>query len=291
MCDYFMFSTASASLGSLGSRRSVINAPMTSGIPDGISQYVINLPFNDLERLEETIEAKWGDIAAVFVEPIMGNAAGILGTPEFHAKLRELCDKYGIVLVYDEVKTGFRIANGGAQEYYGIQADLVTYAKALGNGFPIAAIAGKEEVMMTIQPGAMAHGGTYSGNVVGTAAADAVLEVLENEPVIETIKKRGRALMDGISEVLTEAGIAHTVIGDPSMFGISLGSDQEPEDFRAYLKGNTALYDEIGMELASRGVQPDSDGREPWFLCYALSEEDVNETLNIFNDSVKAVTG
>lgn len=288
MADYFMFSTASANKGALGSRRNPINAPVTSGIPKAINQYVINLPFNDLERLEETIEAKWGDIAAVFVEPILGNCAGVMPQPGFLEKIRELCTKYGIVMVFDEVKTGFRIANGGAQEYFGIQADLLTYAKAMGNGFPIAAIAGKEDVMMTIEPGAMAHGGTYSGNVVGTAAADTVLDILETQPVIETINQRGRTLMDGINEVLTEAGIPHVVTGVPPMFGVFLGSEEEPRDFRDYLSGDGELYEAIGMQLAHRGVMPDSDGREPWFLCYALSEGDVGETLNIFNDSVKA---
>jgi glutamate-1-semialdehyde 2,1-aminomutase len=288
MADYFMFSTASANPRSLGSKRSPINVQATSGIPKGVSQYVINLPFNDVERLEETVDAQWGEIAAIFVEPILGNAAGIMPQPGYLEKIRELCDKYGIVLILDEVKTGFRIANGGAQEYFNIQADLVTYAKAMGNGFPIAAIAGKEDVMMTIEPGAMAHGGTYSGNVVGTVAALATLEILESRPIIETINKRGKSLMTGFGDILTEAGIPHVVTGVPPMFGILLGVDKEPHDFRDYFKGDRELYENLVMELIRRGVQPDGDAREPWFLCYALSEEDVSETLNVFNDSVKA---
>jgi len=289
MADYFMFSTASSNPGSLGSKRSPISAPVTSGIPVGINQYVINLPFNDFERLEETLHAKWGEIAAIFIEPILGNSAGIMPLPGFLEKIRELCDKYGIVMVFDEVKTGFRIANGGAQSYFNIQADLVTYAKSLGNGFPIAAIAGKEKVMMTIQPGAMAHGGTYSGNVVGAVAGIATLKILETQPILETVRKRGELLMTGIGEILTEAGILHAVTGVPAMFGIVLGVEDEPHDFREYFNGDGELYEKIAMELIHRGVQPDSDAREPWFLCYSLSEDDVNETLNIFNDSVKVV--
>jgi len=288
MADYFMFSTASSNPRSLGSKRSPINVQATSGIPKGINQYVINLPFNDFERLEETIAAQWGDIAAIFVEPVLGNCASIMPKPGFLEKIRDLCNEYGIVLVFDEVKTGFRIANGGAQEYFNIQADLVTYAKAMGNGFPIAAIAGKEDVMMTIEPGAMAHGGTYSGNVVGTVAGIATLEIIENEPIIETINKRGKALMNGISEVLSEADIPHVLTGVPSMFGLILGIDQEPYDFRDYFKGDGELYGNLALELIQRGVQPEGDTREPWFLCAALSEEDVNETLNVFNDSVNA---
>jgi glutamate-1-semialdehyde 2,1-aminomutase len=287
MADYFMFSTASSHRGGLGSRRSPIPLANTSGIPKAINQYVLSVLYNDFEGLEKTVRDNWGDLAAIFVEPMLGNTASIMPVPGFLEKIRELCDEFGIVMVFDEVKTGFRIANGGAQEFFGIQADLATYAKAMGNGFPIAAIAGKEEVMMTIEPGAMAHGGTYSGNVVGAAAADATLELLENQPILETIDKRGKALMAGIGDVLTEAGIPHVVTGVPSMFGLFLGSEEEPRDFRDYLAGDGELYEAISMGLNQRGIQPDADGREPWFLCYALSEEDVSETLNVFNDTVK----
>ncbi|MBT3390782.1 MAG: aspartate aminotransferase family protein [Chloroflexi bacterium] len=289
MIDYFMFGTASSNESQLGLRTDPRSAAMSLGIPKGIGDYVLNLPYNDLERLEETLAQQSEEIAAIFVEPILGNAAGIMPQSGFLEGIRALCDQYGIVLVFDEVKTGFRIANGGAQEYFGIKADLATYAKSLGNGFPVAAIGGKEEIMMTVQPGAMAHGGTYSGNVAGVAAADATLEILENEPIIETINARGKALMEGIDEILTEQNIPHVVTGVPSMLGILLGTDQEPREFRDYIKGDAELYDKIGMALIERGIQPDSDGREPWFLCAALSEEDVAETLNVFNDAVKAV--
>ena len=134
----------------------------------------------------------------------------------------------------------------------------------------------------------MAHGGTYSGNVAGAAAGVATLEILETQPIIETINQRGQILMDGIGEILTEADIPHFLPGVPSMFGIVLGVEQEPYDFRDYFKGDGDLYENLAYELILNGVQPDGDAREPWFLCAALSVEDVNETLNIFNDSVKA---
>jgi glutamate-1-semialdehyde 2,1-aminomutase len=290
MADYFMYNTASAKKGSLGSRTSSISAPMTSGIPLGINQYVINLPYNDVERLEETIESKWGDIAAVFLEPIMGNVNGILAQKEFLSKLRELCTKYGIVLVFDEVKTGFRIAKGGAQEYYGVQADLVTYAKALGNGFPVAAIGGKEDIMMNVGPGKTAHGGTYTANSVGMAAANATLDILANEPVIKTINERGKSLMDGFEEILGRSGVPYSVHGAPSMFGISFGSSESPQNWREYRDTDTDLYEEIGMKLSHAGIQPDADGAEPFFLCYALSDEDIAETLTKFEEAVISVT-
>ena len=291
MHDYVLFSTASTPLSALGSRRNPINVPTTSGIPKDIVRYVINLPFNDFERLEETVEAHWHDLAAIIVEPLLGNAAGILPKPGWLEKIRELCDRYGIVLIFDEVKTGFRIANGGAQEYFGVRADLVTYAKALGNGFPIAAIGGRKEVMGVIEPGAVAHGGTYTGNVVGTAAAAATLEVLEREPVIETIFQRGQRLMDGIHQILTDAGIPHRMTGLPPIFSFILGVEEEPTDFRDYCRGDDALYERLVMALIERGVMPDSDGREPWFLCYSHTDEVIDETLAVFEEAVAGVKG
>ncbi len=289
MHDYVLFSTAGAPVGSLGSRRSPINVQMSSGIPEGIRHYVINLPFNDFERLEETVEAHWHELAAIMVEPLLGNAAGIMPKPGWLEKIRELCDRYGIVLIFDEVKTGFRIANGGAQEYFGIQADLATYAKAMGNGFPVAAIGGKEEVMAVIGYGQVAHGGTYTGNVVGVAAAEATLEILETQPIIETIFKNGQKLMDGIGEILTRADIPHFVIGLPPIFGLLLGADEEPTDFRDYCAGDGALYERLAMALIERGVMPDGDGREPWFLCYSHGEQEIAETLTVFEEAVKDV--
>ncbi len=286
--DYVMFSTAGSPAGALGSRRNPINVQSSSGIPEGIRQYVINLPFNDFEMLERTVEARWHELAAVMVEPLLGNAASVMPQPGWLEKLRELCDKYGIVLIFDEVKTGFRIANGGAQEYFGVKADLVTYAKSMGNGFPVAAIGGTDEVMEVVGNGSVGHGGTYCGNVVAAAAADATLEILENEPIIEKIFERGQRLMDGIDEILTRAGIPHYVTGPPPIFSLLLGIDEEPTDFRAYCEGDDALYEAIAMALIDRGVLPDSDGREPWFLCYSHDDQVIDETLMAFEDALKA---
>lgn len=287
--DYVLYSTASSPVGAMGSRYSPIPAQTSSGIPEGIRQYVISLPFNDFEALERTVEARWHETAAFLVEPLLGNCAGILPQPGFLEKLRELADRYGIVLIFDEVKTGFRIANGGAQQYFGVQADLCTYAKAMGNGFPIAAIGGKEKVMRVIEPAAVAHAGTYVGNVVGTAAACATLEVLETQPVIKTIYERGKVLMAGIDGILTRAGIPHCMTGLPPIMGFILGTDEYPVDYRAYCAGDGTLYEHLIMALIDRGALPDSDGKEPWFLCYSHGEQEIADTLTRFEDAVRAV--
>jgi glutamate-1-semialdehyde 2,1-aminomutase len=288
MYDYMLFSTASSPILAMGHRRSPIPVPTSSGIPRAIHELVIPLPYNDFETLERTVKQTWGDVAAIIVEPIMGNLGGIMPEPGWLELIRELCDEYGIVMICDEVKTGFRIAPGGAQEYFGVHADLVTYAKALGNGFPIAAIGGKKEVMASVGPGRTAHGGTYCGNVVGTAAADATLEIIARGEALKTIEARGKALMVGMHGILTDADIPHHFLGLPSLFGIALGEDK-PTDYRTWARTDNALYEEIMMALIHNGAVPDPDGREPWFLCAALSEKDVQDTLGYFEDAVKKV--
>jgi hypothetical protein len=140
--------------------------------------------------------------------------------------VRELCDAYGVVLIFDEVKTGFRLAKGGAQEYFGVKADLAAYAKAMGNGFPVSAVAGRDEIMAVVEPGRVAHGGTYCGNVVAATAAAATLEIIETQPVIETIFANGRRLMAAFDAILGRAGVPHAVTGVPSMFSVLLGKDE-----------------------------------------------------------------
>jgi glutamate-1-semialdehyde 2,1-aminomutase len=158
----------------------------------------------------------------------------------------------------------------------------------MGNGFPVAAIAGTDEVMGVLEQGGVGHGGTYCGNVVGAAAADATLKVLEEKPIIDSIYHYGELIMKGIGDILTRADIPHYVTGPAPMFSIQLGLADEPRDFRDYTKGDDVLYEKIAMGLIDRGVMPDADGREPWFVCYSHGEQEVGDTLTAFEDAVKA---
>lgn len=285
--DYLLFTTATAKLAALGHRRSPIPQVVGSGIPRALHDLILTIPFNDFELLEATVRQSWHNLAAIIVEPILGNAGSIMPRPGFLELLRRLCDEYGIVLIFDEVKTGFRLAPGGAQQHFGVKADLCAYAKAMGNGFPVAAIAGKREVMGVIVRGQTSHAGTYCGNVVGMAAADATLELLEDGSVLRAIAERGRRLQDGLSRVLSEAGLPHVVSGPPAMFGILLTTQQDPREFRDFARVNETLYTKVMMHLIANGAMPDPDDREPWFLCYSHSEEDVDRTLEFFADAVK----
>jgi len=288
--DYVLFSTPFSPTGALGSRRSPVPAQNSSGIPSALRDLIITLPYNDIELFDKTVRAKWGDIAAVLVEPIAGNMGSIMPEKGWLEHIRKLCDEYGIVMIVDEVKTGFRIAKGGATEFFGVKGDLMTYAKSIANGFPLAAIGGSKAVMSVIEPGRMAHGGTYCGNGPGAAAAIATLDILATTDAIDKIRKTGQRLMTGIGEVLTEAGIDHSIDGVPAMFGFFLAPQEKPiKDYRAATKTNMEMYEHLAWEMRERGVEFELDPREPWFLCAAHSDKDVDDTLNAMNDAVKVV--
>ena len=284
--DYLLFSTYSEA-GTYGSRRSPIPVPSTSGIPRALHDLVITVPWNDFEILEETLRRAWFDTAAIIVEPLLGNCAGVEPAPGWLEFIRKKCTEYGIVFILDEVKTGFRLARGGAQELYGVIPDLATYAKALGNGYPIAALGGKKEVMGVIGRG-VAQGGTFSGNAVGVAAADVTLDLLQNEPVLETIAARGRRLQAGLRQIFEGADLPANIHGHPAMFGFSIGIDM-PKNQREWAQSDRAYYLRLMEAAYERGVMPDYDAREPWFLCYAHTDADIDETLNVMTDAVKAV--
>jgi glutamate-1-semialdehyde 2,1-aminomutase len=286
MYDYVLWSTY-ADLSAMGSRRSPIPVAASSGIPSAIRDLIITLPFNDFEALERTVQQCWFDTACIIVEPMLGNAASIEPQPGYLEHIRKLCDEFGIVFILDEVKTGFRVAPGGAQELYDIQPDLATYAKSMGNGYPVAAFGGKREIMDIVGKG-VAHGGTYSSNSVGMAAAEKTLEILSTTNVLAEIAEFGKKLQKGINDIMEEHSISHVFSGHPSMFGI-LFSENKPKDYREWATTNHQLYERIIQALIRRGAMPDPDSREPWFISHAHSEQDAADTLTAFNEAVEEV--
>ena len=287
--DYSLWNTYPPIPGA-GYRRSPVLIPQGSGIPAGISQYIFSLPFNDKELLEKKVKENWGDLAAIIVEPLLGNQASIMPQDNFLDFIRELCSEYGIVMIMDEVKTGFRIAPGGAQEYFNVKADIVTYAKCLGNGFPAAAICGTREIMDEIGPGKIPHGGTYAGNVAAMAAADAVLDVIA-EGALKKVDAHGKKLMAGWKKILDKAGIPYVIQGPPSMPGIVFTDKDLCVEYRDWADSDHDLYEEVIQQLFARGVMPDYDSREPWFISASHTDEDAEYSLNAFEEAVAEVTG
>jgi glutamate-1-semialdehyde 2,1-aminomutase len=284
--DYTLWSTY-APAETYNNRNSPTPVPASSGIPKAIYDLVIAVPFNDFDVLEKTLKSYGHQIAAIISEPCQGNCAGIGPLPGWLEFIRAKCDEYGIVFILDEVKTGFRIANGGAQEYYGIKPDLATYAKALGNGYPVAAFGGKKEIMSIIGHG-VAQGGTYTNNKPGVAAAWAVLEALKTQPVLKTIEKRGKRLMDGLKVIFDEQGIPVCFSGYPAMFSFAVGVDKVTCQ-RDWNDTEKDYYLRLVEAAIERGVMPDHDPREPWFLCYTHTEADIDKTLDVYREAVKSV--
>ena len=286
MHDHALWSTY-APVEAYGNRRSPIAIPASSGIPKAMRDFIITLPFNDFEGFERVMKSYGDQIAAVITEPCQGNCAAINPQAGFLELIREQTEEHGCVFILDEVKTGFRIANGGAQEYYGLKPDLVAYAKALGNGYPVAAFGGKREIMSIIGQG-VAQGGTYTNNKPGIAGAYATLSLLKSKPILKTIKKRGQRLMDGLKEIFEENDIPAIFTGYPAMFSFSLGIESVTCQ-REWVKSDRDLYLKITEQAIQRGVMPDLDAREPWFLCYEHSDADIDETLNVYAEVVKEV--
>jgi glutamate-1-semialdehyde 2,1-aminomutase len=282
--DHTLWSTYSPP-EAYGNRRSPIPVPSSSGIPKGMRDYIMTLAFNDFEGFERVMRSYGDQIAAVITEPCQGNCAAINPQEGFLELIRKQTEEHGAIFILDEVKTGFRIANGGAQEYYGIKPDLATYAKALGNGYPVAAFGGKKEIMSIIGQG-VAQGGTYTNNKPGIAAAHATLSLLKAKPILKSIEKRGQRLMDGLREIFEENNIPVVVTGYPAMFSFSLGIESLTSQ-REWVTSDHQLYVKLTEKAIQRGVMPDFDAREPWFMCYEHSEADVDETLNVYAEIVK----
>ena len=282
--DHTLWSTYSP-VEAYGNRRSPIPVPASSGIPKSMREFIITLPFNDFEGLERVMHSYGDQIAAVITEPCQGNCAAINPQDGFLELIRSETEEHGCVFILDEVKTGFRIANGGAQEYYNIKPDLATYAKALGNGYPIAAFGGKKEIMSIIGQG-VAQGGTYTNNKPGVAGAYATLKLLQTQPILKTIEQRGQRLMTGLKEIFEENDIPAVFTGYPAMFSFSLGVGSVTCQ-RDWAKSDHDLYLKLADRAIECGVMPDHDAREPWFLCYEHSDADIDETLTVYAEIVK----
>jgi glutamate-1-semialdehyde 2,1-aminomutase len=207
-----------------------------------------------------------------------------MADPDYVRAVRELCDKYGIVLIIDEVKSGFRVARGGIQEIMGVQADICTFAKAMGNGYQIAALGGREMIMRKLGQG-VAHGGTYTAHSVALAAANKTLEILEETPALETIATYGTRMQQGMSKVLVARGIAHSFSGLPSMGGLFF-AEKPPRNYRDWKTSDYTFYDTMAQHLHDEGVLCEPDSREPWFICEAHDDSCLQDTLAGFERAV-----
>jgi glutamate-1-semialdehyde 2,1-aminomutase len=257
----------------------------SEGIPGLLKKLAHFTPLNDANYLEDLLKRHHQDIGAFLIEPIMGNCCSIAATREYVLAARDLCEKYNVVMIVDEVKTGFRVARGGVQELLGFKADLCTFAKAVGNGYPISVVAGREDIMRKIGNGVI-HGGTYTCHSVALAAAEKTLEILDETEALETIAHYGKALQQGMSQILNARAIPHSFSGHPSMGGLFF-NESVPDNYRDWLNSDYSFYDTMALELHDLGVLCEPDSREPWFICEAHAQDNsLDETLAAFEQAV-----
>jgi len=259
--------------------------PDSEGVPMMLKRLTHFTPLNDANYLEDLLKKRHQDIGAFLIEPMMGNCCSITATREYVKAARELCDKFDVIMIVDEVKTGFRVARGGVQELMGFKADLCTFAKAMGNGYPISAVAGREDIMRQLGEG-VAHGGTYTCHSVALAAAEKTLEILDETDALETVADYGSRLQKGMSKVLRSRGIPHSFVGHPAMGGLFF-YDRPPTNYRDWLDSDYTFYDTMAAELHELGVLCEPDSREPWFICEAHARDDsLQNTLKAFERAV-----
>lgn len=266
--------------------------PFGGGIPHKTRDLVDLLPLNSFEALEKQFATYGEQLACVVLEPIIGNCGSISATQEWLQRLRDLCTEHGTLLVIDEVKTGFRVAKGGAQQRYGIYADLSTYAKAIGNGYAVAAFGGRQDVMDSIgsNAGGVVHGGTYTGNLVGLAAAHATLDILTHTDALATVDRVGDDIQEVLGRVFTKAGIEHCFAGPPSMFGIHF-SPTVPTNYRDWKQTDSKLYEAFAWNLIDVGVMLEPDSREPWFICESHQSMDLGWLEDVATQAMKRAQG
>lgn len=258
--------------------------PYGDGVPKITKSLFHPVPLNDANALEDLLRRKHQDIGAFLIEPIMGNCCAIKARAQYMKDVREICDRYDVLLIVDEVKTGFRVAKGGVQELFGIKADLCTFAKAIANGYPISVVAGREDIMRHVGDGVV-HGGTFTGHSVSLAAAAKTLEILDETTALADIKSYGLKLQQGLGRILTHRGIVHSFTGHPAMMGLFFAKEP-PTDYRQWVHSDYEFYDALAPELHEQGILVEPDSREPWFMCESHNVECLDETLEKFERAV-----
>ncbi len=271
---------ADAFLIQAGSGAVTFGSPNSPGVTKGTARDTLLARYNDLQSVDALIKANKGDIAAVIIEPVAGNMGCIIPEDSFIHGLRERCTRENILLIFDEVMTGFRLAAGGAQEVLGIKADLVTFGKVIGGGLPVGAFAARKEIMDHLAPeGPVYQAGTLSGNPLAMSAGLAMLRALSDQPaVFQSLEKKTKYLHEGLQKVLTDQGIPHQINRFGSMISVHFTKDPVT-DFESAAKGNNETFKKYFHGMLNKGIYLPPSAFESYFLNDALSYEDIDATV------------
>lgn len=271
-----------------GSGAATFGTPNSAGIPEETTQNTIVIPYNSIEALETVMKEQGNDIAAVIVEPVLANVGLILPTEDYLSYLRKVTSHYGTVLIFDEIITGFRLALGGAQEYYNVKPDMATLGKVLGGGFPLAAFGGKREIMQNISPvGKVYQAGTFSGNPVSATAGYTILKLLNQKKaeIYPHLEKNCAELAKTLSEFVQTYDMPAQVYNIASMYQIFF-TKEDVRDYSCAKHSDTETFMAYFHELLRQGVFIPPSQFETCFVSAAHSEEDLKHTMNAFDKAL-----
>ena len=274
-------------LSKAGSGVATLGLPDSPGVTRSTAGDTLNAIFNDIGSVERLVEENKGAVAAVFIEAVGGNMGCVPSDAEFLLKLRELCSSEGILLIFDEVMTGFRLARGGAQELYGVTPDLTTFGKVIGGGLPVGAYGGRKEIMEMISPsGPVYQAGTLSGNPLAMAAGIETLRIIEEDPEFySNLESTGARLEEGIRGVLENKGLNFTLNRVGSMFTLFF-TNESVTDFASAKTSDTSVFSKYFNSMLEQGVYLPPSQFEACFISAAHSEKDVAETLRAIDNAL-----
>lgn len=268
-------------LVSAGSGAATLSIPDSLGVPQSYTSETIVLPFNDTETFKNTLKEHWKDIACVIVEPVVGNMGCILPKEEFLQSLREETEKYGIVLIFDEVMTGFRVSFGGAQQYYGIKPDLTCLGKVIGGGLPVGAYGGKKEIMSLVAPeGGVYQAGTLSGNPIAMTAGIETLKVLSKASTYKKLEKKMQYLEEGLRDSAKKAGVKVKFYRAGTMF-CTYFTENEVIDAKTAKTSDTEKFKKFFLGMLKNGIYLAPSQFEAGFISLAHSEKDIEKTIKV----------
>lgn len=281
---------ADAFLVKAGSGLATFDIQTVPGITGGVSNDTLTCAYNDLDAVRKLVAEHKNEIAAIIVEPVAGNMGCILPQAGFLEGIRTICNQEGIVFIFDEVMTGFRLASGGAQQVLNVDADLVTYGKVIGAGMPVGAFGGKRAIMEKIAPlGNVYQAGTLSGNPIAMIAGYTLLNELKNNPSLYTeLDAKTAYLHDGLNKVLTESGIPFVINRLGSMISVHF-SAVPVTDFATAAAANNTFFNNYFHAMLKRGIYLPPSAFESWFLNNALTYADLDETINATSASLKEI--
>ena len=273
-----------------GSGALTFGAPNSPGVTQGTAKDTILAPYNDLLSIKNIIIANQNEIAAIIIEPVAGNMGCIPPVKGFLEGLRELCNKYNILLIFDEVMTGFRLSKGGVQELYGIGADIVCFGKVIGGGLPVGAFASSEEIMNYLAPdGPVYQAGTLSGNPLAMAAGYSLLKVLDSDnEIYKRIADKTAFLHEGISNALVDSNIDHCINRVGSMISVHF-SKTPVLDLKTASLGNNKRFRQFFHGMLEAGIYIPPSAFESWFITDALTYEDLNYTISAIKTISKSL--